>query len=62
MVSTLLKLMKDIVMILAGVYTKSEAVCDAKGCDDITVVPINTQKHNEMIKKTYGEVLEKLIL
>ena len=45
----------------AGVYEKLDAVNCAKSCDKIKLIPINIEKHNEMIKIKIKYLEEKLI-
>lgn len=45
----------------AGVYTKFEAVSDAKSCEDLFVIPINIEEHNAIICAEIEKLTEKLI-
>jgi phosphopantetheinyl transferase (holo-ACP synthase) len=46
---------------LAGVYSTKEAVTHAKGCSDITLIPINIDEHNQMILDTIEQLKQQLI-
>jgi hypothetical protein len=35
----------------AGVYNKSEAISHARGCEELTVIPINIDNYNNMLSK-----------
>lgn len=45
----------------AGVYTKEEAVSSARNVRDITVIPIDIEKHNERINNEINELKTRLI-
>ena len=45
----------------AGVYTKEEAVNDAKRCEELKVIPIDISEHNKMIENEISE-LKSIIL
>jgi hypothetical protein len=45
----------------AGLYTISEAVMEAKGCDEIFLEPVDIEVHNKMIQKEIESLREKII-
>lgn len=45
----------------AGVYTKEEAVSDAKSCNDLTIIPINVEEHNKYINTIISDLNTRLI-
>jgi hypothetical protein len=45
----------------AGVYIKQEAVDHAKHCREVTVIPIETKKHNKMILEEIEDLKKKII-
>jgi hypothetical protein len=45
----------------AGVYPKSEAVSNGKSCDELDIIPINTQEHNQMIKSEIEDLQTRLL-
>ena len=45
----------------AGVYTKDDAVSSAKSCGDIKIIPIDIERHNEIINKEIEELKTKLL-
>jgi len=47
--------------IKAGVYEKSDAVRHAKSCDELTIVPIKIDEHNERILKTIEDLKTRII-
>lgn len=47
--------------IFAGVYLKDEAISHAISCSEITVVPINIEEHNKIIKKEITDLQSRLL-
>lgn len=47
--------------ILAGVYTKHEAVSEGRSCNDLHIVPINIQEHNAAIEKEIAELTTRIL-
>lgn len=45
----------------AGVYTKEEALHSAENCKELTIVPINIEKHNAEIIKKVNDLLSRYI-
>ena len=45
----------------AGIYSKGEAISHAKGCDDLTLVPINVEDHNKMINEQIEDLQSRII-
>ncbi len=45
----------------AGVYTKTEAISHAMGCEEITLEAINVAEHNDMINKQIQKAKNNLI-
>jgi hypothetical protein len=45
----------------AGVFTKEEAVSDAKSCQELDIVPINIVEHNEMINSEISCLSSRLL-
>lgn len=45
----------------AGVYTKIDAVKQAKSCNELSIVPINVQEHNQMILTEIDSLKSSLI-
>lgn len=45
----------------AGVYTKDDAVRHAERCDELTLVPIDNARHNEMIMEAVKDLLSRYI-
>lgn len=45
----------------AGVYTKEEAINHAERCRELTLVPIDNAKHNELIMDEVKDLLSRYI-
>jgi len=45
----------------AGVFTKEDAVQSAKSCDDLWIIPVIIEEHNEMINKEIEELQTRLL-
>lgn len=45
----------------AGIYEKSEAVRMAKSCEELDIIPIDTEEHNKMIEDEISELKDRLI-
>jgi len=45
----------------AGVYSKSEAVCEAKSCDQITIRPIDIEHHNKLLESGISYLNSRLL-
>ena len=45
----------------AGVYRKEDAVDSAKRCDDLYLIPVDIEKHNELIDEKINKLKECLI-
>lgn len=45
----------------AGVYEKSDAVSHGRGCDDLQIIAINADEHNEMIIEEIETLRSRLI-
>lgn len=45
----------------AGVYTIEKGVYEAMSCDDLTIIPIDIDEHNEMLINEINELKSKLI-
>jgi len=45
----------------AGVYTKEDALNSAKTCDELIIIPINIDEHNQMILNKINKLTDKLI-
>jgi len=45
----------------AGVYTVKEAVATAKGCRDLSLIPINIEEHNAMINEKILDLQTRVI-
>lgn len=45
----------------AGVYTKEDAISEARGCEHITIHPIDVYEHNDMIQREIDELKTRLI-
>ena len=45
----------------AGIYQKDEALSHARGCDDITIVPVNIEEHNKSISNEIKSLQSRLI-
>lgn len=45
----------------AGVFTKKEAVNSGKSCRDLTIIPIDIEKHNKIIQDEIDDLKTRLI-
>jgi hypothetical protein len=45
----------------AGVYTKEEGISSAKSCSDLSLIPIDIEKHNAMIKEKILDLQTRII-
>jgi|ERR1035437_1430430 hypothetical protein len=45
----------------AGVFTKEEAVSEAKSCQDLYIVPINIEEHNKMIETEIQDLQTRIL-
>lgn len=45
----------------AGIYTKEEAVKSARLCRDLSIIPINVQEHNGMIRAEIEDLESRII-
>lgn len=45
----------------AGIFTKQEAINSAKSCRDLTIIPIDIDKHNKMIQDEIDDLKTRLI-
>lgn len=45
----------------AGVYTKEEAVQDAKSCNELRIIPINIEEHNSILNKMIKDIESRII-
>lgn len=47
--------------IYAGVYTKEEAIEDAKSCSELRIIPINIEEHNNKLNRTIEDLKSRII-
>lgn len=45
----------------AGVYKSKDAFSHAKGCREITLIPINIEEHNKMIENAISDLSSRII-
>lgn len=45
----------------AGIYTKNDAISQAKSCDELTIIPINSDTHNQTILEKIEKLQTKII-
>jgi len=49
------------IRMLAGVYTKEDAIRHGKSCDDLQIIPINNAEHNKMIELEIEELKARVL-
>ena len=45
----------------AGVYLKEDAVSQAKSCEDLRIIPINIEEHNQMLNEHIEDLKSRLL-
>lgn len=45
----------------AGIYIKEQAIQHAEKCDEVTIIPIDNEEHNQMIVDTVKDLMSRYI-